>query len=79
MNYLTTNEAADELGVNASRIRQLILSGVVQAQKAGRDWLISPEELEKARSRAKRGRPPKAKAEGNPPPKRPRGRPRKEK
>lgn len=42
---LTTKEAAQELGVNASRIRQLILSGQLPAKKHGRDWLIKREDL----------------------------------
>jgi excisionase family DNA binding protein len=37
---MTTNEAAEFLGVNPSRCRQLILAGQLKAEKIGRDWHI---------------------------------------
>ncbi len=58
---LTTKEAAAELGVTDSRIRQLILSGELKADKFGRDWLIYPKSLEAVRHRPGVGRPAKEK------------------
>ena len=47
MNLLTTTQTAELLGVNASRVRQLILAGRLPAEKWGRDWLIKREDAEK--------------------------------
>jgi excisionase family DNA binding protein len=46
---LTTAEAAALLNVNASRVRQLILSGRLPAEKHGRDWAIKREDAEALR------------------------------
>jgi excisionase family DNA binding protein len=43
--FLTTQQAAEGLGVSDSRIRQLILVGKLAAVKAGRDWLIKVSDL----------------------------------
>jgi excisionase family DNA binding protein len=43
---ITTSEAAALLNVNASRVRQLILSGRLPAEKHGRDWAIKREAVE---------------------------------
>lgn len=59
MDYLTTTEAAAELGVSRARVRQLILGGRLKAQKIGRDWAIASEDLATVRER-KTGRPRKA-------------------
>ena len=58
---LTTSEAAGLLGVNASRIRQLVLQGRLPAQKMGRDLFIDEKDLKLVEDR-KPGRPPKAAA-----------------
>jgi len=55
---LTTKEAAEILGVNRSRVRQLILAGRLKAEKFGRDWLINESDLDGVRDR-KSGRPQK--------------------
>jgi excisionase family DNA binding protein len=55
---LTTAQAAARLGVNASRVRQLILSGQLKARKVGRDWLIDERSL-KAVAVRRPGRPRK--------------------
>ena len=39
--YLTTAEAGELLGVNASRIRQLLLEGKLESRKKGRDHQIA--------------------------------------
>jgi len=53
---LTAKQAADLLGVNASRIRQFILEGRLPATKFGRAWMIEKKDLEKVKDR-KPGRP----------------------
>ena len=59
-NLLTTSEAAARLGVNASRVRQLVLEGRLPAQKRGRDLFIDEKDLKLVEAR-KTGRPPKPK------------------
>jgi excisionase family DNA binding protein len=56
-NYLTTAEAAAEIGVTASRVRQLILAGDLAAEKIGRDLVVKARDLKKYK-RPKLGRPP---------------------
>jgi excisionase family DNA binding protein len=58
MNLLTVAQAADLLGISPQRVRQLISAGRLKAEKAGRDWLIDPPDLEAVRER-KPGRPRK--------------------
>ena len=47
----TTNEAAAELGVSAARVRQMVISGMLPAEKFGRDLAISREAIEAAKQR----------------------------
>lgn len=56
---LTTEQAADKLGVSASRVRQLIIDGRLPAIKLGRDNLIREADLKLVRDR-KAGRPAKS-------------------
>jgi excisionase family DNA binding protein len=58
MKLLTTKQAAKALGVNDSRVRQLILAGRLPALKMGRDWIIKEKDLKKVADR-KHGRPKK--------------------
>jgi len=60
-NFYTTVEAAQFLGVTASRIRQLILEKRIKSQKMGRDHFIPQSELAQFSEQGmkKRGRPPK--------------------
>ncbi len=51
---LTVAEAAAELGIDTSSVRHAILSERLAAQKAGRDWLLRPEDV--AAYKAKRRR-----------------------
>ena len=51
--------AGEFLGVNDSRIRQLILAGRLPARKIGRDWLIKERDLKKVENR-RVGRPRKS-------------------
>jgi len=53
---ITTTQAAHILGVNQSRVRQLILAGRLPAQKIGRDWMIEEKSLDSLKNR-KSGRP----------------------
>lgn len=55
---LTTKEAADLLNVSPSRVRQMVLSGRLPAEKFGRDLLIQEKDLALVANR-KLGRPPK--------------------
>jgi excisionase family DNA binding protein len=61
---LTTEQAAEALGVNDSRVRQLIRAGELNAQQFGRAYLLEPSEVKKLVGKVgnggKRGRPPKA-------------------
>ncbi len=43
---ITTHEAAERLGVNQSRIRQLIIAKQLPAKKFGRDWMIEEDDVE---------------------------------
>lgn len=56
---MTTQEAADALGVSLTRIRQLIYQETLDAKKRGRDWFITEESVEEAKERPW-GRPPKS-------------------
>lgn len=57
---LTTLEAADSLGITARRVRALIQSGQLPAEKKGRDYLIAEKDLKLVKDR-KPGRPKLAK------------------
>ena len=43
--YMTSEEAAEYLGVNRSRISQLIKSGELEAKRFGKSWAISAESV----------------------------------
>ena len=58
--FLTTEQAAAELGVSDSRVRQLILEGKLPAQKFGRSHVIKRSDLKNIVI-GNRGRPPKDK------------------
>ena len=61
----TTTEAAEMLGVTTARIRQMVLSGVIQGEKRGRDLLIPKSQIERAKARkTKPGPTPAAKKKG---------------
>ena len=47
----TTNEAAKELGITPARVRQMILSNELKAEKIGRDLVVKAKDLATARSR----------------------------
>jgi excisionase family DNA binding protein len=55
--YYTTQEAADELGVDPAHIRRLCGTGELRATKFGPVWMIERESLEAVRDAAPTGRP----------------------
>lgn len=57
MALLTTQEAAERLGVKARRVRELITDNRLPAEKKGRDYLINEKDLKLVEDR-KPGRPP---------------------
>lgn len=61
MKMLTTQEAAERLGITDARIRAMILSGRLPAEKFGRAHVIREEDLKLVEDR-KPGRPRKADA-----------------
>jgi excisionase family DNA binding protein len=54
-----TTEAAKRLGVSSNRVRALIESGRLKAQKIGREYAINPSDLKAVQNR-KVGRPRKS-------------------
>ena len=62
--FLTTQEAAEKLGVTAGRVRQMIVDGQLPATKLGRDNIIKESDLSLVENR-KLGRPPKGKDSSN--------------
>ncbi len=58
MPMLGVAEAAEELGVSARRVLQMLADGVLDGERVGRVWIIDPEQLhEVARLRPEVGRP----------------------
>ncbi len=58
--YLTTKQAAERLNVVPSRVRRMILDGVINAEKIGRDNFISESEVKRVEKLdRKAGRPAK--------------------
>lgn len=54
---LTTEGAAERLGISQRRVRALIAQGRIAAERIGRDWLIDGQRLHLAEHRPP-GRPP---------------------
>src|SRR5262249_31020626 len=57
MTLLSTKQVGEILGVDASRVRQMILREQLPAQKMGRDWFVEQKDLTLVAER-KPGRPP---------------------
>lgn len=56
---LSTSQAAEILGVDDSRVRQLILSGKLPSMQVGRAHLIKESDLSLVKTYGKAGRPKK--------------------
>ena len=63
MNYLTTKQTAEKLGVTVGRVRQMVIAGQLSAERFGRDLMINETAI-KAVSNRKTGRPKKAESNG---------------
>lgn len=59
MEYLTTKEVAEKLGVSLRRVQAMIESGRLTATKFGRDYMIRERDLKLVENR-KVGRPKKS-------------------
>jgi len=46
---MTLKEAAESLGTTPDNLRGAIARGAMKAQKLGRDWFVTPKEVEKYR------------------------------
>lgn len=58
-NLLTADEAAQMMGTNDSRVRQLIAEGRLVAVKKGKEWIIAKPSVERyLTTKSRRGRPP---------------------
>jgi excisionase family DNA binding protein len=58
---LTTQQAAEALGVTVARVRQLAQAGTLPATRIGRDWVIRRADVAIAAARrTKRGRVPRS-------------------
>jgi excisionase family DNA binding protein len=58
--FLTTKEAAEQLGLTLRAVQKMIESGRLEAHKVGRDYIIRAESLDNIPRASKAGRPPKA-------------------
>lgn len=47
MATVTIREAAEKLGLSPTTLRVQILKGKLKAEKRGRDWWITPREVER--------------------------------
>ena len=59
MKVIGTTEAAKRLGIGTNRVRVLIESGRLKAQKIGREYAINPGDLKAVQKRTP-GRPRKS-------------------
>lgn len=51
LDWLTTRQAAEELGITRRRVQALIDQERLPAQRVGRDWLVNRQDLELVRER----------------------------
>jgi len=59
MDFLTTKQVAERLGITPRRVQALVTAGRLPAQKIGRDYLIKEKDLKLVEIR-KVGRPKKS-------------------
>ncbi|MFL6281915.1 MAG: helix-turn-helix domain-containing protein [Pyrinomonadaceae bacterium] len=62
MDFLTTKQVAERLGITPRRVQALVTAGRLPAQKIGRDYLIKEADLKFVEIR-KVGRPKKSSKE----------------
>jgi excisionase family DNA binding protein len=55
---VTLSEAATLLGLRPDTLRQQIANGSLKARKVGRDWHVTPREVERYRKENRRGHLP---------------------
>jgi excisionase family DNA binding protein len=60
MEFLTTKQAAERLGITPRRVQALVTAGKLPASKFGRDYMIKESDLKLVEDR-KVGRPKKEK------------------
>lgn len=63
MKLLSTDQAAERLGISGRRVRALIAEGKLQATYVGGGYVIEEIALDGVKVYGKAGRPPKAKAQ----------------
>lgn len=51
---MTLKEAAEILGTSPDNLRGAIARGALKATKLGRDWIVTPKEVEKYRLKHRR-------------------------
>ena len=51
---MTLKEAAERLGLSHATLRVQIMKGKLKARKIGRDWHVTPREVERYRQEHKR-------------------------
>lgn len=56
-NHYSVKQFADKVGLTAQGVHALIKNGTIKAQRIGTFYLIPKEEISKAESRKKPGRP----------------------
>jgi excisionase family DNA binding protein len=62
---LTTKDAAERLGIKPRSVARLIQRKIMKAEKRGRDWFVSEEEIERyKRERRPAHRPGRPRKEG---------------
>lgn len=53
---MTLKEAAETLGTSPDNLRGAIARGTLKATKLGRDWIVTPKEVERYRAENRRSR-----------------------
>jgi excisionase family DNA binding protein len=60
MELLTTEQAAEILGISVARVKQLLAQGKLEGKHVGKQWIIERKALDAVTVYGKAGRPPKA-------------------
>jgi excisionase family DNA binding protein len=60
MELLTTEQAAEILGLGVARVKQLLDHGKLEGNHLGKQWIIERKALDSVTVYGKAGRPPKA-------------------